>query len=201
MSILHSNESIPGDFLIATAAEESLTIEQKCDNLYFATSHTVMILTFICAVLFAISTIALLSIASSIFFNSKLRTHPQLLIAWICIAEACMSFNALIEVLNPAYIICYFQSYKTLAFTFHLSHEHYLKLAELQCESNQIFYCFFMLLSLMLNTCLCIDLILTIYDPFSPAGRRMNKYYICSILIAFVSTTFCYVWIYRRGPI
>lgn len=33
----------------------------------------------------------------------------------------------------------------------------------------------------MLNLCLCIDLILTIYDPFSPAYRRTAKYYFGSI--------------------
>ena len=33
----------------------------------------------------------------------------------------------------------------------------------------------------MLNLCLCIDLILTIYDPFSPAYRRTKMYYLFSI--------------------
>ena len=33
----------------------------------------------------------------------------------------------------------------------------------------------------MLNLCLCIDLILTIYDPFSPAYRRTKLYYLFSI--------------------
>ena len=33
------------------------------------------------------------------------------MIAWICIAEACMSYNALIEVINPLYFICYTESY------------------------------------------------------------------------------------------
>ena len=33
----------------------------------------------------------------------------------------------------------------------------------------------------MLNLCLCVDLILTIYDPFSPAYRRMKWYYLFSV--------------------
>ena len=37
----------------------------------------------------------------------------------------------------------------------------------------------------MLNLCLCIDLILTIYDPFSPAYRRTAKYYFASIVSSF----------------
>lgn len=39
------------------------------------------------------------------------------MIAWICIAEACMSYNALIEVLNPVIVICYIKSYKIFAYT------------------------------------------------------------------------------------
>lgn len=103
------------------------------------------------------------------------------MIAWICIAEACMSFNALIEVLNPLVVICYVSSYKILAFTFFNGEESYLKYANMQCQSNQIFYAFFQLISLTLNMCLCFDLIMTIYDPFSPAKRRTKWYYGCSL--------------------
>lgn len=38
----------------------------------------------------------------------------------------------------------------------------------------------------MLNLCLCIDLILTIYDPFSPAYRRTAKYYFGSITASLI---------------
>ena len=37
----------------------------------------------------------------------------------------------------------------------------------------------------MLNLSLCVDLILTIYDPFSPAYRRVKLFYIASIAAAF----------------
>ena len=39
------------------------------------------------------------------------------MIAWICIAEACMSFNALMEVLNPVTIICYFSFWRIFGYT------------------------------------------------------------------------------------
>ena len=38
----------------------------------------------------------------------------------------------------------------------------------------------------MLNLCLCIDLILTIYDPFSPAYRRTKLYYLFSAVSTLV---------------
>jgi hypothetical protein len=52
-----------------------------------------------------------------------------------------------------------------------------MNIVDIQCQSNQIFYAFFQLISLTLNLCLCVDLILTIYDPFSPAHRRTKFYY------------------------
>jgi len=40
-----------------------------------------------------------------------------MMIAWICIAEACMSYNALMEVINPVFVICYFSSYRILGYS------------------------------------------------------------------------------------
>jgi len=39
------------------------------------------------------------------------------MIAWICIAEACMSYNALIEVINPVMVICYLSTYRIYGWT------------------------------------------------------------------------------------
>ena len=75
------------------------------------TSHGDDKMRLMCAVLFFISVCGLIFIATTIMFNKKLQTPPQPMIAWICIAEACMSYNALIEVINPLYFICYTESY------------------------------------------------------------------------------------------
>ena len=140
-------------------------------------------------VLFALSVAGLIFIASTIMFNKKLQTHPQPMIAWICLAEACMSYNALIEVLNPVFFICYFSTYRILGYTIFRDvkdPDEMQSLANTQCLSNQIFYSGFQLLSLTLNLCLCIDLILAIYDPFSPAYRRTKKYYLFSAVASFM---------------
>ena len=110
------------------------------------------------------------------------------MIAWICIAEACMSFNALMEVFNPVYIICYFSFYRILGYSLFktdMSEDTLEALGNTLCNSNPIFYSFFQLISLTLNLCLCVDLILTIYDPFSPAHRRTKFYYIFSLTTSF----------------
>ena len=100
-----------------------------------------------------------------------------------------MSFNALMEVINPVDIICYFQWYRFLGFTLfrsEMSEHDTRQLADVQCRSNMYFYYLFQLLSLTLNLCLCIDLILTIYDPFSPAYRRTKLYYLFSVVSSLV---------------
>ena len=75
------------------------------------------IITLIFVVLFSLSVLGLIFIATTILYSSKLQTHPQPMIAYICIAEACMSWNALMEVLNPVYVICYISSYKILGYS------------------------------------------------------------------------------------
>ena len=55
-----------------------------------------------------LSILGLLFVATTIIYNRKLQAHPQMLIAFICIAEACMSYNAFIQVINPVYFACYF---------------------------------------------------------------------------------------------
>ena len=43
-----------------------------------------------------LSILGLAFVAMTIFSNKKLQAHPQMLIAYICVAEACMSFNGLV---------------------------------------------------------------------------------------------------------
>ena len=160
-------------------------VDEFCAKYSFTsdtTSTDVYMFTFVS--LFIISVLGLLFIASTIFYNNKLQSHPQPMIAWICIAEACMSWNALMEVINPVSVICYFSFYRVFGITifhYHMDQADQFHQLNTLCQSNSMFYSFFQLVSLTLNLCLCIDLIMTIYDPFSPAYRRTNLYYMFSI--------------------
>ncbi len=49
--------------------------------------------------------------------------------------------------------------------------------------SNDLMFQFFSLLTLLLNTCLCIDLVLTLKSPFTPAKKRMKLYLGLSIIL------------------
>lgn len=49
--------------------------------------------------------------------------------------------------------------------------------------SNDFCFQYFSLLTLCLNTCLCIDLVLTLQSPFTPAKKRMKLYLGGSLLL------------------
>lgn len=51
------------------------------------------------------------------------------------------------------------------------------------CKSNAIFFQGLQLLSLCLNSCLCLDLILTLWSPFTPAANRAKYYYIVCLAL------------------
>ena len=67
--------------------------------------------------LFIISVIGLIFVACTIIYNKKLQAHPQMLIAMICLAEACLSYNALLQVIDPVYFSCYFGIEKLFTYT------------------------------------------------------------------------------------
>lgn len=54
--------------------------------------------------------------------------------------------------------------------------------------SNYLIQHFFQLLSLSLNFCLCLDIVLTMGSPFSPHERRMKVYLIVSFVLASICT-------------
>ena len=50
------------------------------------------------------------------------------------------------------------------------------------------------MMSLFLNICLCVDLILTISDPFTPAKTRAKYYYMLSGTVSSLIVMFIYVF-------
>ncbi|CDW72257.1 phosphatidylinositol phosphate kinase [Stylonychia lemnae] len=137
-------------------------------------------------------------VASTIFYSKKLQAHPQPLIAYICMCEAISSFSAMMQSVDSKVFASYFGldeifSY-TVAFNFSPTdllnpddtedHTIYLdKYKTVLCHSNEYFLIYFQLMSLMLNMCLCIDLILTLRNPFYPSKRRVKFYIIFSSII------------------
>jgi hypothetical protein len=139
--------------------------------------------------LFVLSIAGLAFVSLTILFDKRLRAHPQPLIAYICIVEALMSWNALLQVLNPVWVSCYFGLNQILAYTtghFQASFDQLTRDLNILCWSNSLFFLFFQSFSLLLNLCLCIDLIMTMYSPFKPASQRVKWYMTFSFLVPFI---------------
>ena len=117
-------------------------------------------------------------VATIIFSSKKLQVHPQRLIAYTCMSEAISSFNGVIWAMNTEYVIDYLDLDTVFAQTMYLdtSDTSIIKARKLLANTNDFFFQYFSLLTLALNTCLCIDLILTLRNPFQPAKIRMMLY-------------------------
>ena len=100
--------------------------------------------------LFFFSVAGLIFVAQTIFYNPKLQTHPQMVIAYICMAEAMMSYNALMQVIGPVYVSCYFGMDQVLSWTLFWG-EYWHKTSttsfqcavNLLCNTNALFFQFF----------------------------------------------------------
>ena len=135
-------------------------------------------------ILFVASIAGLTFVSMTIFFNKKLQAHPQPLIAYICIAEALMAYNALLQVINPVWVSCYFGFDQILAwslFNYAPTFDELWNYLNALCWSNSNFFLFFQTFSLLLNLFLCIDLIMTMFSPFKPASLRVKWYLMFSI--------------------
>ena len=96
-------------------------------------------------VLVVLSIMGLMFVSQTIFFNKNLQAHPQMLIAYICVSEAAMSYNAFIQVINPVLVSCYLGLELLFSYTAKWSadsmdqHELRCSLNTL-CNSNGVFF-------------------------------------------------------------
>ena len=124
-----------------------------------------------------------LFVASMIFSSKKLQVHPNRLIGFTCLSEAISSFNGVIYAMGTKTFIAYMDLNQLLSWTFFQNSEHYKTNLDHLIYSNDFFFEYFSLLTLALNTCLCIDLILTLKSPFTPAKKRMKLYLATSVIL------------------
>jgi hypothetical protein len=130
-----------------------------------------------------LSMIGSIFVATMIFSSSKLQVHPQRLIAYTCVSEAISSFNGVIWSIGTRNMIEYLDMGSLFELTVLYRNEESSNIGLDTLEySNDFFFQYFSLLTLALNTCLCIDLILTLKNPFQPAKNRMLIYLAASIV-------------------
>lgn len=99
--------------------------------------------------------------------------------------EAISSFNGVVWTIGTEQVINYLDINQLFSwwFFFQVGEPTYTNSLNVLKTSNDFFFQYFNLLTLLLNMCLCVDLILTLKNPFEPAKRRMKYYLGLSALI------------------
>lgn len=115
--------------------------------------------------------------------NKQLLQHPHKLIFYMCISEAIAANASLFALISNKWIVCYFNLNMLYSYTvpFGRTPEESFNLLR---NSNNSMITYFQFLSLSLNFFLCLDLIMTLRNPFSPHDRRMKYYKYASLLMA-----------------
>jgi len=122
-------------------------------------------------------------------YNPKLMEHPGKLIFLMCLCEAISVWSTVIQALGASKVICYFGINETLeasvGWLYPNIHDNSISVLQ---NCNFVIQHYFQLVSLSLNFCLCLDVVLTMSSPFSPHERRMKFYVItCIIMAALIS--------------
>ena len=123
------------------------------------------------------------SVALMMRRNPQLMAHPNKLIYYMCISEGIIAWQAMVCHLSPPKVICYFGLETLYSDTTFWETNELETLALLQ-KSNFNILEFFQFLSLALNFFLCLDIILTMRNPFYPHDRRMKLYLPGSVIAA-----------------
>lgn len=122
----------------------------------------------------------------SVFSVPKLRAHPNNMIGFISLFEGIGTYHTVVWAINSMQFIEFFGLQKLIQYTFIFPPITSTKDAcQTLCGFNRIIGSgFFGLMSLGMNTCLCIDLYLTLKQPFYPASRRLKFYLLGSVIFS-----------------
>ena len=128
-----------------------------------------------------------LSFFAIVYFNKQLQVHPMRLIMYIALAESGYQYF-----LIQQFQICDFHLNWLFAWTFFYSNDAYylFKSNDILTRSCIFGASFCIEFGILLNICLCIDLILMVRYPFESTSGRVNKYLIISFILALIPASF-----------
>ncbi|CAG9334371.1 unnamed protein product [Blepharisma stoltei] len=116
------------------------------------------------------------------FLHSKeLRQHPSGLIVCLSICEIIMSFHSIIFVWDTESVISIYQLLPGLAdhLGYTIGHQ---TISLILCGINQVMLSIGIVGSLCYNIAICLDLIVTLYNPFISGQKRKKFYHIATFL-------------------
>lgn len=133
---------------------------------------------------FSLLSMALTSgVAIMMYRNPQLMAHPNKLIYYMCLCEGIVAWQAMISHLGPKTIICYFGLANLYEKTTWWENDT-ANVIQLMTTTNFNIQQFFEFVSLALNLFLCLDIVLTMRNPFYPHSRRMKFYLFFSIILS-----------------
>ena len=137
----------------------------------------------------SISLFASIFVTISIFTVPKLRAHPNIMIGFISLFESISWYHTVIWSVNSLSFIEFFGLQNLMKYTFIPPITSTKDAWVALWSMNRLLGSgFFEMMSLGMNTCLWIDLYLTLKQPFYPAQRRLKFYLFGSFLYAFIVT-------------
>jgi len=129
--------------------------------------------------------IASVLVAGAIYKHKKLREHPNMLIAYLSIANFISCYNLLIYIIGTPDFVCYFQIadlFHTLIKIIKPSFE-LIDSVKMLCNANIIFFDSSQIIAVCMSIFTCIDLFLSFKNPFYPGNRRMKVYLFSTVVI------------------
>jgi hypothetical protein len=122
---------------------------------------------------------ASLIVALTIIFNKKLKGHPNMLIAYLAIANLGSCWSVLIWAVKTNDVTCYFGWAQTFHKAVWLLNRNFTVEDSIIVlnRANMIAYEMFQMIAVCMNAFMCIDLYFSYKNPFFPGKYRM-KYYL-----------------------
>lgn len=131
------------------------------------------------------SMIASLAVALTIFTNKKLKEHPNMLIAFLSIANFLSCSNLMVYMIGTPDFVCYFSLASLYQWTYSLINPSFTLLDSIKVlsKANSVNFDVFQIIAVSLSGFSCIDMYLSFKNPFYPGSRRMKIYLIGTAII------------------
>ena len=141
-------------------------------------------------VLSVISTLASGFVLLTYISSKALRKHPSSLLAWLATWDVLMNYHTIVWAVGTRqYIQLFAMDYVLMVFT---GGEYgRLSIEKVLCFNNNIILGTALVASICYNIAICVDLILTLWNPLAP-GYKRAKYYHC---LSFIIIAYCSFYI------
>ena len=107
----------------------------------------------------------------------------------------------MVQLFDPSYVSCYFDMPTMMAWSLGElgKPDSARRMVDLNCKSNRVCFQVAQIVSLSLNTCLCVDIVLQLWFPFKDKESRVKKYYAFTVFMTVITTVYYGMKANRQG--